>query len=133
MKNAPVQDLSILLEKMAPKRHGGEFVFVPAKKGLDVKPLMSFHEREGESWILKRSEANEFDLSFENSWAWITLEVYSDLNAVGFLARVTNALAQNGIPTNAISALYHDHLFVPYHQSEEAMNVLRKLTQSKDQ
>jgi hypothetical protein len=53
--------------------------------------------------------------------------VHSELEAVGFLAAVTNALAAGGISGNVFSAVNHDHLFVPYEQGERAVEILRAL------
>nr|WP_302181287.1 ACT domain-containing protein [Paraburkholderia sp. NMBU_R16] len=57
----------------------------------------------------------------------ITLEIHSDLAAVGFLATVCTALARVRIPCNAVSAYYHDHIFVPVDQAIQALEVLRSL------
>jgi hypothetical protein len=46
---------------------------------------------------------------------------------VGFLAAVMARLAAHGISTNAISAYYHDHLFLPVDRAEEAMELLQSL------
>jgi hypothetical protein len=51
--------------------------------------------------------------------------VHSALTAVGFLAAITTRLAEAGISVNAVSAYYHDHLFVPWERREEAMEVLK--------
>jgi hypothetical protein len=40
---------------------------------------------------------------------------------------ITTALAEAGISCNAVSAFYHDHLFVPYDRAREAVTVLRGL------
>jgi hypothetical protein len=55
--------------------------------------------------------------------------VHSDLEAVGFLAAVSAALAGAGIPCNAVAALYHDHLFVAEADAERALEVLRGVEQ----
>ena len=60
-------------------------------------------------------------------FALITLNVHSDLMAVGFLAKVTEALAKEGISANAFSAYHHDHLLVPYERRDDAMEALEKL------
>jgi hypothetical protein len=43
------------------------------------------------------------------------------------LAKITTALAKEGISVNAFSAYYHDHLFVPYDRKEDAMAALAEL------
>ncbi|EKD51400.1 MAG: hypothetical protein ACD_62C00265G0006 [uncultured bacterium] len=58
----------------------------------------------------------------------ITLTVHSGLDAVGFLARISTALAEAGISLNAVSAFYHDHLFVPVDRAGEAMVALERLS-----
>ena len=52
----------------------------------------------------------------------ITLSVHSSLDAVGFLAAITNKLAAAAISFNPVSAYYHDHLFIPANRAEQAMN-----------
>lgn len=58
----------------------------------------------------------------------ITLTVHSSLEAVGFLAAVTGRLTEAGISVNAVSAFYHDHLFVPEHRAGEALHHLQNLS-----
>ena len=57
----------------------------------------------------------------------ITLEIHSALDAVGFLAAVTTALAREGIGVNPVAAYHHDHLFVPHDRAEDAMRALQDL------
>lgn len=54
--------------------------------------------------------------------------VFSILEAVGFLATITNKLAENNISVNAVSAYYHDHLFVTTDKAEQAMHVLMEMS-----
>ena len=69
------------------------------------------------------------DLDIENGvWALITLTIHSDLNAVGFLAAITKKLAESNISVNAVSAYYHDHLFVPFEKSKQTMKLLQKIS-----
>ena len=56
--------------------------------------------------------------------------VHSNLEAVGFLARITEVLAAQGISVNVISAFYHDYLYINKDQAQEALNLL-KLWQDK--
>jgi hypothetical protein len=57
----------------------------------------------------------------------ITLMVHSSLEAVGFLAVITERLAAAGISVNAISAYYHDHIFVPVDKAFQAMKILHQI------
>ena len=57
----------------------------------------------------------------------VTLTVHSALDAVGFLAAITTRLAAAGISVNAVSAFFHDHLFVPAERAEEAVEILCRL------
>lgn len=111
---------------MNPERNSGEWVFCTAAGIADA--LATFREGEGTTSILRRDRADELGLPYSYVAAWITLSVHSDLDAVGFLAAVTSALAEAGISCNVLSAVYHDHLFVPPHRAEEAMNILRQLS-----
>ena len=54
----------------------------------------------------------------------VTLTVQSALDAVGFLAAITARLAAAGISVNAVSAFFHDHLFVPAGRAEEIVEIL---------
>ncbi len=124
-----IKNLGVLLKSMKPKLVKGEFVFCTLSKKkfskIKLNPILIFHEKEGVTLILPRRVADKLRLSYQNSWALITLTVHSDLAAVGFLAAITKKLAEEGISINAVSAYYHDHLFVPYEKREQAMKALK--------
>jgi hypothetical protein len=111
--------------------HPGEYVFctladrvIPA----DVEPLLIFQEAEGTTLIVPRSEARSTGVPCSTSWAWLSLEVHSSLEAVGLLAAVSAALADRGISCNVVSAYHHDHLFVPLDRGQEALLILRDVS-----
>jgi hypothetical protein len=60
-------------------------------------------------------------------FALITIGADSDLLAVGFLAKISAALAGEKISVNAFSAYHHDHLFVPFERKDDAMSALNRL------
>jgi hypothetical protein len=121
-------DLSLLMGSLEAELQDGRFVFATLKPGdrypADVSPVLTFREAEGLTLILSREDAERSGLASEFPCRWITLKVYSSLNAVGFLASITNCLAKAGISVNAVSAFHHDHLFVPDNRADEAMSVL---------
>ncbi|MDA8744833.1 ACT domain-containing protein [Rubripirellula amarantea] len=117
-----------LLQKMRPELQDGEFVFCSlepaAASELCLSPIGQFLEEEGLTLILAKDEAEANRLDFTFPCRKITLKVHSSLEAIGFLAVVTEKLAQQGISVNAFSAYFHDHLFVPTEKAEDAMRVL---------
>lgn len=123
-------DLRRLLAGLDPLPREGEYVFatLPDRKvPAGVQPVFLFDEDEGRTVVLSSDEARRAGLAGEFSCAWITLRVHSSLQAVGMMAAVATALAEAGISCNAVSAYYHDHIFVPYDRAEEAVRVLREL------
>lgn len=129
--STPVSDLDALLLALAPRLNPGVWVFIAAPApGADagVEPLARFREAEGESWLVAEADALQLGASFELRCAWITLDVHSDLAAVGLTAAVSSALAAAGISCNVVAALRHDHLLVPRDRAEEALQILRALS-----
>ena len=125
------RNLTTLLRSMRPTLRDGEYVFCALPHGVlapDVESVCAFREDEGLTIVVGRGEADTCGLPYESVFRWITLTVHSSLDAVGFLAEVTGALAAHGISTNAVSAYYHDHLFVPADRANEALALLRTLS-----
>ena len=109
----------------------GKFVFVLVdreERALELAAVCCFREAEGVTAICPREKAEAAGLPYSGTYRQITLKVYSALNAVGFLAAIAGALASAGIPCNAVSAYYHDHLFVPSERGEEAVRVIGRLS-----
>ena len=87
------------------------------------KIAMLFQESEGLTVVTTANEATPPD----NQWAWLELSVFSDLQAVGFLAAVAEVLARADIPCNAVAAYHHDHIFVPIDRAEDAIAAILTL------
>lgn len=127
-------DLQKLLCGMNPELNAGEYVFCTLDVNdmpADLKPLGWFHEKEGVTVVLPKTQADESGLSYSFVSAWITLNVHSALEAVGLTAAVSQALTYAGISCNIIAAYYHDHLFVPAADADRALEVLQNLTRLK--
>ena len=120
-------NLSTLLASMQPSLDKSIYVFVSIDApdvNLLQKAQLVFHEKESTTLILEKSDAEVAALDYQYPCRMITLNIHSSLNAVGFLAEITQKLAQENISVNAVSAYYHDHLFVPSAQADLAMQVL---------
>lgn len=124
-------NLDKLLGSMAAELIDGLYVFATVCDGgvpAGVRPRMLFQEAEGMTLILLKEEAEANDLAYEFPCRMITLNIHSSLEAVGFLARITTALAKHDMGVNPVSGFFHDHLFVPDGREMDAMHVLKELT-----
>lgn len=126
--------LKVLLQTMQPLLASEEYVFCTIEhenaNKLDLNPISTFREKEGLTLILERQEADSHGLAYDSIFSMITLTVHSSLDAVGFLAAIATKLAEHDISVNAVSAYYHDHLFVPVASSHQAMVLLKELATS---
>lgn len=123
-------NLAILLRSLEPVLHPDEFVFctVPDTAGVDA--VAAIREPEGMTLICRRAEAERARLTCAFPCRMITLNIHSSLEAVGLLAAVAGELARRGIAVNAVSAWYHDHLFVAPAEAAEAMAALTELSRA---
>jgi uncharacterized protein len=124
------QDLKTLRSRMSPRLHGEPYVYCCATDGqvpAGLQPVGTFREAEGLTLIVSRDQAKDAGLRYQFECALVTLEVHSSLEAVGFIASISEALAQERIPCNVVSAFFHDHLFVPFEQRDRVMQVLQEL------
>jgi uncharacterized protein len=128
---ASERDLHVLLTSMKPEMQPGIFVFCTISEESEIpaaiRPLLTFREHEGTTLVVRREEAERLGLAYQFASRLITLTVHSSLEAVGFLAAVTARLAEAGISVNAVSAFYHDHLFVPQDRADEALARLQAM------
>lgn len=125
-----LRDLGALLRGLEPRLRPGRHVFVvvPDRPDPGLDPLLVFREDEGTTLVLTQQDADDAGLAYDLVTAWITLQVHSALDAVGLTAAVSTALTQAGISCNVVAAAHHDHLFVPHDRADEAVAVLRTLS-----
>ncbi|WP_223670794.1 ACT domain-containing protein [Kangiella shandongensis] len=123
-----INDLSTLLSDLQPELHQELYVFCTSKAGIPpgVKPLATFQEAEGLSFVCTEKEAKNVELQYgqEEVMRLISLNVYSSLSAIGMTAAISDVLTRAGISANVVAAYHHDHLFVPQDRAEEALSLL---------
>ncbi len=95
---------------------------------LPTDVIMLFREDEGITVIAPTAVPALEQNDDEPLWAQITLRIHSSLEAVGMMAAISAALAVDDIPCNAVSAYFHDHIFVPWARRDDALNALQQLT-----
>jgi uncharacterized protein len=122
-------NLRKLISSMKPILNVGEFVFIsaPAMQVAHTEIIMQFAENEGVTLICTKNYADNFGLEYEATFAWITLQVHSSLEAVGLTAAFSTALAKHEISCNVVAGFYHDHIFVPTSDAHQAVKSLESL------
>lgn len=128
-------NLERLLARLDPELLPGHFVFLTLPNGrygdlAELRPVGAFVEAEGLTLVVEADAARHAGLSIDSVWRMITLNVHSDLAAVGLTARVAAALAERDISANLFAAYHHDHLFVAGDDATRAIAVLRDLQRS---
>ena len=127
------RNLSILLSGMAPELSADNYVFCLTESDSAVNEgefFTQIREKEGITFITDQLTADRLYMRYDSLYRKITLNVHSDLKAVGLTAAVSTELAQHGISANIIAGFYHDHIFVPAERAEEALLVLCSLSRS---
>jgi len=124
-------NLNILMKTMRPELQDGIFVFcsLPLEQSVPagLSPIMTFQEAEGTTVVARKEQVVKAGIPYHYECRQITLMVHSSLEAVGFLAAITNCLAAAGISVNPVSAYYHDHLFVAPDKANQALGLLTDL------
>lgn len=127
------QNLERLLAEMRPELDPARYAYCRLREGMQPDRVTArgiFYEQEGVTLIVEHDEAVRAGLTPDFLCRRIELTIHSDLNAVGFIARISRELAAAAIPCNTVAATWHDHLFVPEPLAERAMAVLTALQMS---
>jgi hypothetical protein len=129
---AAIKELTQLLASLSPRLTPLEYVFCHIKEAAygayaELSPIASYCEEEGLTLVLTKAQADLALLTYQGVFRCITLDVYSDLEAVGLTAAVAGRLAEAGISANVMAAYHHDHIYVPAHHAEQALLLLKSL------
>lgn len=123
------KNLQRLLASLRPRLHPESWVFCSLSGAQygdypELRPICIFQEDEGLTLIVPEERAKHAGIGYSSAFGCITLTVHSSLDGVGLTAAVATRLADQGISVNVVAATYHDHLFIPTGQIEQAMMVL---------
>jgi hypothetical protein len=77
---------------------------------------------EEDDWRAMRHAAR--DAKFEAGFRLVTFDIELPWNVVGFLARVTEILAHEGVAVGALSAFSRDHLLIKQDDLGKALRIL---------
>jgi len=111
------------------------FEGAPAADDLDLlaaEPVQLVREG-GETTLLVRAELADAVLArhpgarVQRDLAWIRFVLAMEWELVGFLARVSSALAEAGVPIGAVCGYSRDSLFIARPHLERARGVLARM------
>jgi hypothetical protein len=130
---SPISNLTVLISSMEPVLNDGVFVYTSVPHGTDtsqIPVIATMREVEGITLLVAEEQALARGLPVMFRCAWLTLNVHSDLHAVGLTAAFAKALGDEGISCNVVAGAYHDHIFVPVTMADQALAALNRLQRS---
>lgn len=121
-------DLDEMLATLDVERRPGRFAFVSGDHPeLRTAAVAMIEEAEGTTLVVPVDAARAAGVDVEFEAAWLTLTVFSALEAVGLTAAFSAALGAVEIPCNVLAGYHHDHLLVPVDRADDAIDALRAL------
>lgn len=120
-------DLDAMLATLSVDRRPGVFTFVAV--GVPTPGLLAAADAmvvEGEltTLVLPVGAAQRAGLPITVEMAWLTMQVYSSLEAVGLTAAIGERLTRRGIACNMLAGYHHDHVLVPLARVDDAIAAL---------
>ena len=125
----PQHDLAEMLATLTVDRRPGVYTLVTGEwPDLSADAEGFVREAEGVTWVVSVEAAERAGAPVGFRAAWLTLGVWSALDAVGLTAAVSAALASEGIACNVLAGFHHDHLLVPEDRAPDAIRLLEGLS-----
>ena len=140
VEEAPTRSLREALSRMTWRPEPGLFALVGFEGGPRVEdlallgraPSQVIREAEGTTLLIHEDAVDgvlsrHSGVKLERSLVWIRFSASMDWELVGFLAYVTKALADAGVPVGCVCSFDRDHLFVAeayYKRTAEVLNAL---------
>ena len=130
-----VSALHEMIAQMSPRLAPDPYVMLSLPKSevterhLDLA-FASIREDEGITLVMTADKTAEINQASCELFRLITLEVHSDLMAVGLTAAVAQTLAAVDIPCNVLAGYFHDHILVPDALAESALAQLVQLSKT---
>lgn len=128
-------DLEAMLATLSVDRRPGVFTFVAVRvptPGLLAAADAMVVEGELTTLVLPIEAAQRAGLPITVEMAWLTLQVYSSLEAVGLTAAIGERLASRGIACNVLAGYHHDHVLVPSARVDDAISALSAPASTED-
>ena len=105
----------------------GTFAIIKAKKPLQGA-LAVIRDKNGITVVIDQKKVKPEDvLDIKKGWKAITIEIISPFEIVGFLGKLGNAMAEEGISVCVVPSYSADHVLVRENDLERAVRKFQKL------
>lgn len=127
------KDLEAILRSILVSCDGKEYIYCATNSDSALMSLLPdaiglFREDEATTVIMLKDLLQPSDyIQTSDSYAKLTIDVHTSLEAVGLTAAIAKVLTDYGISANVVAAYYHDHIFVPYKSKDKAVEALSSL------
>ena len=123
------KDLQDILKAINPSLVDEFFIFMTSKEPINnlvnsLNPIAMFIENEGSTLVITKEIADRNSIHYDAVFKCISLGVHSSLESSGLIAIISGELSKQDIPANVFAGYFHDHIFVPYDKSEEALEII---------
>ena len=101
---------------------------VVKSKNLYPNAFANIKDKNELTVIIKESEVKEEDIiEIEKDWKLITFNTVFDFGVVGFIAKISDALAKEKISIFVISSYSTDHILIKNKDLKKTIKILAKL------
>jgi hypothetical protein len=74
--------------------------------------------------VITKQRAEQESLKYQELFKCISLGLESTLISVGLTAQISTILTKSNISANMFAGYFHDHIFVPIKDAENALKIL---------
>ncbi len=106
----------------------GKFAVVKSKKSL-LDAFAVIKDKNEITSIINQSEVKNSKniIKTDRDWRILTFDIKLPFSLIGFLSKISSALAEEGISILAISSFSTDHILVKQKNLKKAINKLKSL------
>ena len=105
----------------------GDFAIVKSKKNYD-SAFANIKDNNELTVIINQDKIDEQDvIEIEEDWKLITFDTTLDFGLVGFISKISSALAEANIPIFVISSYSTDHILIKKENLDKTLEILNKL------
>jgi uncharacterized protein len=124
-------NLRTLLQNMTPILQEAEYGYGHVPIGTAIPANLNWfalmREDTATTVVATTAELQRHNIEHIPGWARISLEIHSDLSAVGLTAAISAALTNANISANVVAGYYHDHFFVQWPRREDAITEMKNI------